>query len=59
MSEEKREAARQLFQMRRRLEEISEEMSLAITIEYDLSARLDGATAELRRIQRDLEANES
>ncbi len=58
MSEEKREAARQLFQMRRRLEEISEEMSLAITIEYDLSARLDGATAELRRIQRDLEANE-
>lgn len=58
MSEEKREAARQLFQMRRRLEEISEEMSLAITIEYDLSARLDGAAAELRRIQRDLEANE-
>ncbi|MCC8121360.1 MAG: hypothetical protein LUB63_04970 [Oscillospiraceae bacterium] len=59
MSGEKRDAARQLFQMRRRLEEISEEMSLAITIEYDLSARLDGAVADLRRIQRGLEADES
>ncbi|MCD8004863.1 MAG: hypothetical protein LUD69_03360 [Oscillospiraceae bacterium] len=59
MSEETREAARQLFQMRRRLEDISEEMSLAITIEYDLSARLDRAAAEMRRVQRSLETEES
>ncbi len=50
--------SRTLFQMRRRLEAITEEMSLAITIEYDLSNRLDQAIADLKRIQRALEQTE-
>lgn len=56
MSEQNKAMAQKLFQMRRRLETISEEMSLAITIEYDLSKRLDQAVDELRRAQRKLEA---
>ena len=47
--------AQKLFQMRRRLEEISEEMSLAITIEFDLAKRMDQAAADLRAAKRKLE----
>ncbi len=47
--------AQKLFQMRRRLEEISEEMSLAITIEFDLAQRMDQAAADLRAAKRKLE----
>lgn len=55
MSEKFQEQAQKLFQMRRRLEEISEEMSLAITIDYDLSRRMDQAAADLRAAKRKLE----
>lgn len=50
--------AQKLFQMRRRLEEISEEMSLAITIEFDLAKRMDKAAADLRAAKRKLEEQE-
>jgi hypothetical protein len=49
------EQVQQLFQMRRRLEEISEEMSLAITIEFDLARRMDQAVADLRAAKKKLE----
>ena len=51
----KQEYAQKLFQMRRRLEEISEEMSLAISIKYDLAKRMDQAAADLRAAKRKLE----
>lgn len=57
MSEKKQEYAQKLFQMRRRLEEISEEMSLAISIKYDLAKRMDKAAADLRTAKRKLEEN--
>jgi hypothetical protein len=47
--------AQKLFQMRRRLEEISEEMSMAITIEFDLARRMDQAAADLRAAKKKLE----
>jgi hypothetical protein len=47
--------AQKLFQMRRRLEEISEEMSMAITIEFDLAKRMDQAAADLRAAKKKLE----
>ncbi len=53
------ESTQTLFQMRRRLEQISDEISLAITIKYDLSARLDAAVADMRRIQRQMEETEN
>ncbi len=53
------ESTKTLFQMRRRLEQISDEISLAITIKYDLSARLDAAVADMRRIQRQMEETEN
>lgn len=49
------EYAQKLFQMRRRLEEISEEMSLAISIKYDLVKRMDQAATDLRAAKRKLE----
>ncbi len=55
MSGTYREQAQELFRIRRRLEEISEEMSLAITIDYDLAGRMDRAVAALRAAQRKLE----
>ncbi len=55
MSDNKQQYARELFQMRRRLEEISEEMSLAITIKYDLAKRMDKAAADLRAAKRKME----
>ena len=55
MSETYREQAQKLFQMRRRLEAISEEMSMAITIDFDLAKRMDKAVADLRKAQRKLE----
>ena len=55
MSEKYQEQARKLFQMRRRLEAISEEMSMAITIDFDLAKRMDKAIADLRKAQRRLE----
>ena len=55
MSEKYREQAQKLFQMRRRLEAISEEMSMAITIDFDLAKRMDKAVADLRKAQRKLE----
>ena len=55
MSEKKQEYAQKLFQMRRRMEEISEEMSLAISIKYDLAKRMDKAAADLRAVKRKLE----
>ncbi len=55
MSDKKQEYAQKLFQMRRRLEEISEEMSLAISIKYDLAKRMDKAAADLRTAKRILE----
>lgn len=55
MSEKFQEQAQKLFQMRRRLEEISEEMSLAITIDFDLAKRMDQAAADLRAAKRKLE----
>ena len=55
MSEKKQEYARKLFQIRRRLEEISEEMSLAISIKYDLAKRMDQAAADLRAAKRKME----
>ena len=55
MSEKYQEQARKLFQMRRRLEAISEEMSMAITIDFDLAKRMDKAAADLRKAQRKLE----
>ncbi len=51
----KQEYAQKLFQTRRRLEEISEEMSLAISIKYDLAKRMDQAAADLRAAKRKLE----
>ena len=54
----KQEYAQKLFQMRRRLEEISEEMSLAISIKYDLAKRMDQAAADLRAAKRKLEESE-
>ena len=53
------EYAQKLFQMRRRLEEISEEMSLAISIKYDLAKRMDKAAADLRTAKRILEEQEN
>ncbi|MCD8211595.1 MAG: hypothetical protein LUC17_01030 [Oscillospiraceae bacterium] len=53
------ESTKTLFEMRRRLEQISDEISLAITIKYDLSARLDAAVADMRRIQRQMEETEN
>ena len=55
MSSQYQEQAQKLFQMRRRREEISEEMSLAITIEFDLAKRMDKAAADLRAAKRKLE----
>lgn len=55
MSDRNRELAQKLFQMRRRLEEISEEMSLAITIDFDLAKRMDKAAADLRAAKKKLE----
>lgn len=55
MSNQYQEQAQKLFQMRRRLEEISEEMSLAITIDFDLAKRMDKAAADLRAAKRKLE----
>ena len=55
MSEKSQEYAQKLFQMRRRLEEISEEMSLAISIQFDLAKRMDKAAADLRTAKRILE----
>lgn len=55
MSGKNQEYAMKLFQMRRRLEEISEEMSLAISIKYDLAKRMDKAAADLRTAKRILE----
>ncbi len=55
MSGNKQQYAQELFQMRRRLEEISEEMSLAITIKYDLAKRMDKAVADLRAAKRKME----
>lgn len=55
MSGKYQEQAQKLFQMRRRLEEISEEMSLAITIDFDLAKRMDKAAADLRAAKRKLE----
>lgn len=55
MSGTYQEQAQKLFQMRRRLEEISEEMSLAITIDFDLAKRMDQAAADLRAVKRKLE----
>lgn len=55
MSEKRLQQAQKLFQMRRRLEEISEEMSLAITIDFDLAKRMDQAAADLRAAKRKLE----
>ena len=55
MSGQYQEQAGKLFQMRRRLEEISEEMSMAITIEFDLAKRMEQAAADLRKAQRKLE----
>ena len=55
MSEKTQEYAQKLFQMRRRWEEISEEMSLAISIKYDLAKRMDKAAADLRAAKRKLE----
>ena len=55
MSEQFRQQAQKLFQMRRRLEEISEEMSLAITIDFDLAKRMDQAAADLRAAKKKLE----
>lgn len=55
MSEKNQEYAQKLFQMRRRLEEISEDMSLAISIKYDLAKRMDKAAADLRAAKRKLE----
>ena len=57
MSEKNLQYANQLFQMRRRLEEISEEMSLAISIQFDLAKRMDKAAADLRAAKRKLEEN--
>ena len=37
------------------LEEISEEMSMAITIEFDLAKRMEQAAADLRAAKRKLE----
>ena len=55
MSMSKQEMAQKLFQMRRRMEEISEDMSLAISIKYDLAKRMDKAAADLRAAKRKLE----
>lgn len=55
MSGNNQEYAQKLFQMRRRLEEISEEMSLAISIQFDLAKRMDKAAADLRTAKRILE----
>ena len=55
MSEKYPEQAQKLCQMRRRLEAISEEMSMAITIDFDLAKRMDKAAADLRKAQRKLE----
>lgn len=57
MSQKNQEYGQKLFQMRRRLEEISEEMSLAISIKYDLAKRMDKAAADLRAAKRKLEEN--
>ena len=51
------EMTQKLFQMRRRLEEISEEMSLAISIKYDLAKRMDKAADDLRAAKRKIEEN--
>ena len=55
MSEKYQEQAQKLFQMRRRLEAISEEMSMAITIDFDLAKRMDEVIDRLRKAQRKLE----
>lgn len=55
MSGKYEEQAQKLFLMRRRLEEISEEMSLAITIDFDLAKRMDKAAADLRAAKKKLE----
>lgn len=55
MSDRKQEYAAKLFQMRRRLEEIAEEMSLAISIRYDLAKRMDNAANNLRAAKRKVE----
>ena len=47
--------AKKLFDMRRRLEEISEEMSMAITIEYDLAKRMEDTAAALRAAKKKVE----
>lgn len=59
MSEKNQEYAQKLFQMRRRLEEISEEMSLAISIQFDLAKRMDKAAADLRTAKRILEEQQN
>ena len=47
--------ARRLFEIRRRLEEISEEMSMAITIEYDLAKRMEDTATALRAAKKKVE----
>lgn len=59
MSGKSQEYAQKLFQMRRRLEEISEEMSLAISIQFDLVKRMDKAAADLRTAKRILEEQQN
>lgn len=59
MSGNNQEYAQKLFQMRRRLEEISEEMSLAISIQFDLAKRMDKAAADLRTAKRILEEQQN
>lgn len=55
MSGTYQEQAQKLFQMRRRLEAISEDMSMAITIEYDLAKRMDQTAAALREAKKKVE----
>ena len=59
MSGKSQEYAQKLFQMRRRLEEISEEMSLAISIQFDLAKRMDKVAADLRTAKRILEEQQN
>ena len=55
MSKKYEAEARRLFEIRRRLEEISEEMSMAITIEYDLAKRMEDTAAALRAAKKKVE----
>ena len=55
MSKKYEAEARRLFEIRRRLEEISEEMSMAITIEYDLAKRMEDTATALRAAKKKVE----